>query len=115
MTNLKLRVITLFLMTAMLPSLFANPLSSGPSKEIVSFDPVFSKQDKKVKMRFINWDLNEVYIVVLDSKNREVYRENLKGEFSILKVFNFDSAYSDTYRIRVYDNGLQFEEEFTVL
>ena len=114
MTNLKLRVFSLFLITAMLQPLFANPLSSGPSKEILTFDPVFSKQNNKVKMQFINWDLNEVYIVVLDSKNREVFRENLKGEFSISKVFNFDSAYSDTYRIRVYDNGLQFEEEFTV-
>ena len=51
MTNLKLKVVSLILMTAMLQPLFANPLSSGPSKEILTFDPVFSKQNNKVKMQ----------------------------------------------------------------
>ncbi|MBT8186255.1 MAG: hypothetical protein HKP38_03480 [Croceitalea sp.] len=79
-----------------------------------SADPVFSKKGNKIFLNILNLDQEKVTIRVYDSANRLVYKETLKGELIVEKVFNFESAFEDDYTIVVVDNNQTFKEVIEV-
>nr|WP_299175806.1 hypothetical protein [uncultured Allomuricauda sp.] len=85
---------------------FANgPAKSEVERRVigVELDPVFVKKGEKILMNLLNLSQDKVELKVYDSQNRLVYKESIKGEFVIEKVFNFEKAFEDDYTLVVTD------------
>lgn len=76
--------------------------------------PVFRKQGDKVFLNLLNLDTKDVEIKVIDSENRVLYQEVIKGESLVEKAFNFENAYDDRYTVLVKDDTLTYSESILV-
>lgn len=80
----------------------------------LSADPVFKKKGNKLFLNILNLDQENVTIKVYDSEGRLVFKEIVKGELIVEKVFNFDRAFEDNYTVVVVDNDQTFKEVVVV-
>ncbi|MGF1559239.1 MAG: hypothetical protein ACFCUL_09135 [Flavobacteriaceae bacterium] len=76
--------------------------------------PVFRKTGERVFLNLLNLDKEVVNITVYDSENRIVFKEAVKDEMLVEKVFNFDKAYAGNYTIVVNDGEDTFYEDVLV-
>lgn len=81
-------------------------------KEIAK--PVFRHKGDRLFLNLLNLDRNRVYIKVVDSYNRVVFKDTIEGERIVEKAFNFEQAYEDRYMI-VVRNENEVYYEFVVV
>ena len=76
--------------------------------------PYFKKKGDKLYLNLLNLDLEKVNIKVIDSENRVVFSEVIKGELLIQKAFNFEKAFEDNYTVVVRDSEGTYKEKLVV-
>lgn len=76
--------------------------------------PVFKKKGDMLYMNLLNLGLEKVNIKVIDSENRVVFSEVVKGELLIQKAFNFKKAFEDSYTVIVKDSEGTYREKLQV-
>jgi len=76
--------------------------------------PFFRKTENKLFMNFFNQEMGDVQIKVMDSEYRVVFKETLKNELVVEKVFNFSSAIKDSYKVIVKDGNDTYYEYYVV-
>ncbi|WP_373516624.1 hypothetical protein [Pricia sp.] len=94
-----------------------NVNSSGvtiANKEENSPKPIFRKTGDKVFVNLFNGDQQKVDIEIVDSRNRIVYKESIKGELIIGKAFNFENAVKGNYTIRVADGEETYYQNISI-
>ena len=90
----------------------ASEIERLTKKEITR--PVFKKKGDKLYMNLLNLGLEKVNIKVVDSENRVVFSEVVKGELLIQKAFNFEKAFEDSYTVVVKDSEGTYREKLEV-
>jgi len=73
-------------------------------------DPVFKKKGDKLFLNLLNLDLGNVYIKIMDSEGRLVYRDKVEEEVVVGKAFNFENAFEGEYTVIVSDGEKTYEE-----
>lgn len=76
--------------------------------------PIFRKKGNKLFLNLLNLDESNVQIKVLDSKNRVLFSEVIKGELVVEKAINFEKAYLDNYTVVVQNGGETYYESVLV-
>lgn len=76
--------------------------------------PFFRKKDGMVYLNLLNPDMEKVAITVYDLNNHILFEETIIDEIFIEKIFNFKSAFPDSYTIVVKDNNDMYSEHIIV-
>lgn len=79
-----------------------------------STKPFFRKNGGMVYLNFLNPDKKKVAITVYDINNRILFEETIMDEMFVEKIFNFKSAFPDSYTIVVKDNNDVYSEHIIV-
>jgi len=83
-------------------------------KKVENFKPIYTRENGKVYMNFLNLEKEDVKITVVDSEGRTVFEEIVNDENKIEKVFNFSGAYKDTYTVIIKNKNSRFYERIIV-
>ena len=75
--------------------------------------PIFRKKGDKVYLNMLNLQGDKVQIKVLDSNKRLLFKEVVEKE-TVVKAFNFEKAYSDSYTVIVTDSEGTYSERILV-
>lgn len=76
--------------------------------------PYFRMTKERLFVNFLNLDKSKVVIRVYDSEYRVVFSETVTEEMIIEKAFNFEGAFSGSYRVVVSDKNKSYAENFIV-
>ncbi len=79
-----------------------------------SLKPVYTKNENKLLLNFLNVGKKSIEIKVLDSKNNILFDEVVSDTVVLEKVFNFETAPKDTYSIVVKKQNEVYYETFDV-
>ncbi len=97
---------------------YAHNSNAKPSFDVkdgeTKVSPFFRKAGDKLFLNFLNRDMGDVQIKVIDSENRILYSETLKSTLVVEKAFNFGNAEKDSYKIVVRDDNDTFAEYYVV-
>lgn len=83
-------------------------------KKEESNKPVFRVKDKKVFLNLLNLDGSKVYVKVVDSSDRVLFREVFEDELLVEKAFNFEKAFEDRYTLIVADERNTYYETLVI-
>jgi flagellar hook assembly protein FlgD len=75
---------------------------------------IFKKKEDKVFVNLYNLDKDKVEIKIYDSQNRVVYAETIVDSFLVKKVFNFESAFEDSYTLVIKKEGETYKKSILV-
>lgn len=70
-------------------------------------------EGEKIVLRLANTDESKVKIYVTTLDGAQLYSETTEATF-IGKVFNFESAYENTYIVTVYDGGKRYSTRIEI-
>ncbi|WP_035335431.1 hypothetical protein [Dokdonia sp. PRO95] len=76
---------------------------------------VFTEGTDIVYVSFSNPELQTIKLEVRDGLNRIVYSNEIDGEASLNKTFNFKGAYKGYYTIHVENEKESYSKEFEIL
>jgi hypothetical protein len=76
---------------------------------------VFTEGTDMVYVSFSNPELQRIKLEVRDGLNRIVYSNEIDGEASVSKTFNFTGAYKGYYTIHIGNEKKSFSKEFEIL
>lgn len=76
--------------------------------------PIFRKKGNKLYLNLLNLEESNVQIKVLDSRNRVLFTEVIRGELVVEKAINFEKAYLDNYTVVVQSGGETYYENVLV-
>ena len=76
--------------------------------------PVFRKKGNKLFLNLLNLKESDVEIKVLDSSNRVLFQEVIKGEMVVEKAINFEKAFDDSYTVVVKNGSETYYENVLV-
>lgn len=83
-------------------------------KDVPGKEPYLSTKGDRVFLNYLNVDMDDVSIKVIDNSGRILYRETIEDELVIEKSFNFEQAYGGEYRVVVEHNGEKFIKKIRV-
>ncbi len=87
----------------------------GKDKPLVrKEEPFFRKAGDRLYLNFLNSEMGDVQIRVIDSENRIVYSETLKSTLVVEKAFNFEKAEKDSYKVIIKDGEETYAEYYVV-
>jgi hypothetical protein len=76
--------------------------------------PVFRMKGNKLFLNLLNLKEADVEIKVLDSSNRVLFQEVIKGEMVVEKAINFENAFDDSYTVVVKNGSKTYYENVLV-
>jgi hypothetical protein len=76
--------------------------------------PYLRTNGERVLVSFLNQNMEQVKLKVIDETGRMLYREVIKDEFVIQKSFNFENAFEGTYRIIIISSGEKFVKKIRI-
>jgi hypothetical protein len=79
-------------------------------EKVEKLKPVFRKKGNKLFLNLLNLKEADVEIKVLDSSNRVLFQEVVKGEMVVEKAINFEKAFDDSYTV-IVKNGSEIYYE----
>jgi len=76
--------------------------------------PYLRTEGERVFLNFLNRDMDQVKLRVVDATGRILYTEVIKDELIIEKSFNFENAFEGTYRIVIISSGEKFVKKIRI-
>lgn len=83
-------------------------------REVPATTPFFITKGEKVLLNYLNVEMVDVRIKVIDRTGRVLYWEVIEDEMVVEKAFNFENAYQGEYRVVVEQNGEKFIKKIRV-
>ncbi|MDT7828435.1 hypothetical protein RQM65_07155 [Pricia sp. S334] len=84
------------------------------SKMESSQTPVLTVSDNRIYLNLLNNDLNTVRAKVFNGNNQQLQHLVFKNDFTVGKVFNFENALVDDYRVVVEDGKNVYRQTISV-
>ena len=75
---------------------------------------IFKEKGDKVFVNLYNLDNEKVEIKIYDSQNRVVYTETITDSLLVKKVFNFETAFGDSYTLVIKKQGETYKKNILV-
>lgn len=76
--------------------------------------PYLKTKGERVILSFLNRDMGQVKIKIVDATGRILYTEVINDELIIEKSFNFENAYEGTYRVMIISSGEKYVKKIRI-